>query len=293
MNGPAPVNSVVGPAVGAAVEAAEAAARAAGVLIRPVADLAGLAALDRLLAGIWQADASGPLLGTELLRALAKSGNYVAGAYDDDVPVGAAVAFFAAPAERELHSHITGVTAGALGRGVGFALKQHQRAWALRRGIATISWTFDPLVGRNAHFNLAKLAALPAEYLPNFYGAMHDRINGGDDSDRLLVRWELAASAVVAACAGQPHRCEPPPTAVVALSRSATGLPVPGPRKGETLLVAVPDDIEALRRRDSGAAKAWRVAVRDTLTALLADGARFAGFDRAGGYVLTRDEAGR
>ena len=276
--------------VGSAVGTAEAAARAAGVLIRPVSDLAELAALDRLLAGIWQADASGPLLTTELLRALAKSGNYVAGAFDGDTPVGAAVAFFSAPAERELHSHITGIAAGALGRGVGFALKQHQRAWALRRDIATISWTFDPLVGRNAHFNLAKLAAVPIEYLPNFYGVMRDRINGDDESDRLLVHWELAGSAVVAACAGRPRRCEPPPTAVVALRRSATGAPVAGSRQGDTLLVAVPDDIEALRRRDPGAAKEWRVAVRDALTTLLADGARFAGFDRAAGYVLTRGE---
>ena len=66
----------------------------------------------------------------------------------------------------------------AAGRSVGFALKLHQRAWALLRGVSEIAWTFDPLVSRNAYFNLVKLAARAGEYLPNFYGAMHDAING-------------------------------------------------------------------------------------------------------------------
>jgi len=276
-------------AVDAALAAADSAARAARVLVRPVSGLAELAALDGMLAGIWQGADRDVLLTTDLLRALAKSGNYVAGAFDGDTLVGGAVAFFAAPAERELHSHIAGVAAGAAGRSVGFALKQHQRAWALQRGIGTISWTFDPLVARNAYFNLGKLAATPTEYLTNFYGSMHDRINGDDDSDRLLVCWDLAAPAVVSAGAGEPRRCVRPPTATVALSRSPSGAPVPGSLRGRTLLVAVPPDVETLRRDAPGAAKDWRLALRDTLSALLADRARFAGFDRDGWYVLTRD----
>jgi predicted GNAT superfamily acetyltransferase len=281
--------------IAAALEAAGSAARAARVLVRPVSTLAELTTLDRMLAGIWQQDGSGVLLTTELLRALAKSGNYVAGAFDGGTLVGAAVAFFAAPGERELHSHIAGVAAGAAGRSVGFALKQHQRAWALQRGITTVSWTYDPLVARNAYFNLTKLGALPTEYLPNFYGAMHDRINGDDDSDRLLVRWDLAAPAVVAASAGRPRRCVRPPTATLALRRSPAGGPVPGQFRGQTVAVAIPEDIETLRRTAPGAAKEWRVAVRDTLSALLAGGLQFAGFDRDGWYVLTRgtEEHGR
>src|SRR5262245_42062925 len=94
--------------VAAAFEAAETAARAAGVVIRPVSGLAELEALDRVLAGIWQGDDQSPLLTTELLRALAKSGNYVAGAYHGDTPVAASAGFFSAPANRELHSHIAG-----------------------------------------------------------------------------------------------------------------------------------------------------------------------------------------
>jgi predicted GNAT superfamily acetyltransferase len=280
--------------IAAAMEAAEVAARASRVLVRPVSSLAELSTLDRLLAGIWE-DSEGSLLTTDLLRALAKSGNYVAGAFDGGTLIGASVAFFAAPGERELHSHIAGVAPSAAGRHVGFALKQHQRAWALQRGISTVSWTYDPLVARNAHFNLTKLAAVPTEYLPNFYGVMHDRINGDDESDRLLVRWDLAAPAVVAAGAGRPRRCVRPATATLALRRSAAGGPVPGLTRGETVAVAVPEDVESLRGSAPGLAKDWRVAVRDTLGVLLADGLRFAGFDRDGWYVLTRrtEEHGR
>ena len=58
-------------------------------------------------------------------------------------------------------------------------------------GVSEIAWTFDPLVSRNAYFNLIKLGADAVEYLPNFYGPMLDTINGDDDSDRLLIKWRL------------------------------------------------------------------------------------------------------
>jgi len=276
----------------AAMEAATAAARAARVLVRPVSSLAELTTLDRMLAGIWQDDASGPLLSTELLRALAKSGNYVAGAFDGGTLVGAAVAFFAAPGERELHSHIAGVSAAAAGRSVGFALKQHQRVWALQRGISTISWTFDPLVARNAYFNVVKLAARPIEYMPNFYGLMLDTLNGDGDSDRLLVRWSLRDPAVAEACGRSgEHRPDPVPVAgaVVAVGTAADGSPEPGRLDGATSVVAVPRDITALRASDPALAAHWRRAVRDAMTGLLAQGAAVVGFDRARGYVLRRN----
>ena len=243
--------------------------------VRTVSELAGLIEIDRLLGAIWGAEPGRGMLGAELLRALAKSGNYVAAAYEGSTLAGACVGFFGPPGERELHSHVAGVAPAAMGRAVGYQLKQHQRAWALDRGATRISWTFDPLVARNAFFNLAKLGAVPVEYLPDFYGVMHDRINGDDASDRLLVHWDLRAA--------EPLRADTT-GGVVALGRSGE----PGSLDGEKLLVAVPEDVETLRRLDPAAARRWRSAVRDTLTALLADGARFAGFDRAGWYVLRR-----
>jgi predicted GNAT superfamily acetyltransferase len=275
-----------------AVQVADAAALAAGVAVREVSDLGELAAVVALYADIWGRDATPPM-SLELLRAFTKAGNYVGGAFEDGRLVGACVGFFHAPAEDALHSHIAGVSADVLGRHVGFALKLHQRAWAMLRGVSEIAWTFDPLVSRNAWFNLVKLAARPVEYLPNFYGAMLDTINGEDDSDRLLVRWVLRDPAVVAACAGSTAPAlvadEIAAGAVVALGIGADGGPEPGPLDAPTSLVAVPADIAALRATDPALAQKWRLAVREALFALLTDGARVAGFDRTGWYVVRRE----
>jgi predicted GNAT superfamily acetyltransferase len=266
--------------VTAAQEAARA-AQAAGVQLREVNDLAGFGAVQQLFQGIWRPDPHNPPVTTELLRALTKAGNYVVAAYREARMVGACVAFFGPPREAAMHSHIAGVVPDLAGRSVGYAVKLHQRAWALERGVRTISWTFDPLVSRNAYFNLVKLGAAAQEYLPNFYGGMHDGINGGDETDRLLVRWELHV----------PSRAAAPRTgkAVIALGRTADGDPAVGSLDGDTLLVAVPTDVEALRASDSAQAKRWRGAVREVLAPLMADGAQVAGFDKTGSYVLRRE----
>jgi predicted GNAT superfamily acetyltransferase len=278
--------------VAAAADAADAAARASGVTVREVTTLDDLQEVYRLYDGIWRPDPQNPPVTTELLRALSKAGNYVAAAYDGPALVGACVAFFGAPADRAMHSHVAGVSAAALGRHVGFALKLHQRAWAMRRGVSVIAWTFDPLVSRNAYFNLAKLAASPAEYLADFYGAIRDDINAADDTDRLLVHWNLGAPAVTAACAGRPRvrdaATDRARGAVVGLGTSADGRPVSGSLDGDTVLVAVPPDIAALRSSDPGVARRWRTELRAVLGGLMAGGARVAGFDRSGWYVVER-----
>jgi predicted GNAT superfamily acetyltransferase len=275
-----------------AERAADAAARAAGVSVREIADLGELAAVCRLYDEIWRPDPHNPPVTAELLRALTKAGNYVVGAFDAGQLMGACVGFFGPPTEATMHSHIAGVSAAAHGRSVGFALKVHQRAWAMRRGVTTVGWTFDPLISRNAYFNVVKLGATPAEYLTNFYGGMHDGINANDDSDRLLVEWDLYAPSVAAACGGAVQPCDADGElargAVIGLARSAHGAPVAGTLDGATVLVAVPSDIETLRPADPGLAKEWRVAVREALAALMAGGARVAGFDRAGWYVVER-----
>ena len=272
------------PVVDHATQAAEAAARAAGVVVRELTDIAQMTNAVDLLAGIWGRAANPPVT-AELLRAFSKAGNYVAGAFEADRLVGACVAFFHAPAGSALHSHIAGVSAVAVGRGVGFALKLHQRAWALEREVSDVVWTFDPLVARNAYFNLGKLGARAVEYLPNFYGPMYDAINGDEDSDRLLVSWRLREyDGTRTRQAGQITA-----GAVHALGVGADGNPVPGQLDGALCLVAVPRDIEAMRASDPGMARRWRVAVREALTALDGSGGRIESFDPAGYYVVRRE----
>jgi predicted GNAT superfamily acetyltransferase len=261
-----------------ATAAAVAAAAAAGVVVRELYQMEQLKTAQRLFEEVWRpAEGNPPPVTGELLRALAHAGSYVVGAFAGTRMVGASAGFFTAPPETALHSHITGVAPGREHRGVGFALKVHQRAWALARGLATVVWTFDPLVARNAWFNLAKLGATPTGYLEDFYGPMTDAINAGMASDRLLLAWRLQDPEVAAACAGRPRRPPVPPGTEPALEIGPDLAPVPRATGALAVTVAVPPDVEGL---DPDGRRAWRAAVREALGGRLADGAAVTGFLR-------------
>ncbi len=281
-------------------EAAARTAKAAGVVIRELGTLAELDAMIALFDQIWDPDSGNSSLRLDMMRALTKAGNYASGAYDlaSGELLGGCTGFFGPPARAELHSHIAGVGPAGLGRSVGFALKVHQRAWCLRRGVRSIAWTYDPLIRRNAYFNLVKLGARPVEYLRNFYGTMDDAINGGTETDRVLVHWDLRSDLAVAACAGQVEAAsfgdERDRGAVVALSADRSGAPLdglaldgPAPDGARIVLVAVPADIEAMRLSDPALAGAWRTALREALSPLLGGGGRVTGFDKNGWYVVS------
>ena len=269
----------------AAARAADDAARAAGVDLIELRTGEEVAAAERVFTELWSTDGRPPVA-AEVLRALSHSGNYVAGAVRDGALVGASAAWLCVgdPGARStLHSHITGVRAGAQNGGAGFALKLHQRAWALRRAIDMIVWTFDPLIRRNAYFNLARLGAVVTEYHQHFYGDMVDAVNAGDDSDRCVASWDLIAARA------NPAPVEAPTGAVVLLDEHE-GRPVAGDPVGEgaVALIAVPEDIQALRATDRALAREWRVAVRDALGGALAAGFVADGMTRSGRYVLRR-----
>jgi predicted GNAT superfamily acetyltransferase len=271
--------------------AAAAAARDSGVRVVELDDLAALREVQSLFDSIWHPAPDNRPVTIELMRALTKAGNPLAGAYEGTQLVGACVGFFAAPAGTSLHSHVTGVAACAQRRSIGRALKLHQRAWALDRGITRITWTYDPLVRRNAWFNLARLAATPVEYLRDFYGRMDDTINADDQSDRLLTTWALDSQPVVDAVAGRPVTVDLSALraagAVVVVAPGPDGGPVvrPGPPDAPWL-VAVPPDVEALRATAPQLAARWRLAVRESLGTALDAGARVQGFAREGWYVV-------
>jgi predicted GNAT superfamily acetyltransferase len=191
------------------------------------------------------------------MRAIEHAGGYVVGAYAGDRLLAASTAFagFDADLRPTLHSHVTGVLPDGQGRGIGRALKLHQRAWAVERGIAAITWTFDPLVRRNAWFNLNVLGAVGVEYLVDFYGPMHDGLNAGQPTDRLFCRWDLAPGA--AAAPAEPG-----------------------------VVVPLPEDVEQLRRTDPDAAAEWRLAVRDAVVRAMSDGLVARCVDADGALVL-------
>lgn len=254
--------------------------------IRPLVTPAELAAVDELAGRIWRTDGAA-VVPRELLRVLAVTGSYVAGAFDGTRLVGFAVGILGRhDDELELHSHVAGVHPEAQNTGVGFALKLDQRNWALARGIGLITWTFDPLVRRNAVFNLAKLGAAVSDYLVDFYGDMADGVNAGQGSDRWWVRWQLASPRAAAAAAGNKEFLDG--GALRATGRllvdeqGHAGASI----DGDPLLCATPADVEALRVADPQAARMWRTAVRAALTSALDAGYHVAGITRDGCYVL-------
>ena len=276
---------------------ASAAALAAGVEMGLLLDASEARRTADLFSEVWGV-AGGPApISGDLIRALVFTGNYAAGAWAGTELVGASVAFLALHNGRlSLHSHITGVARAARSRSVGFALKQHQRAWALSHSIPEVTWTFDPLVRANARFNLVKLRAVAVSYLVDFYGEMQDGVNAGDRSDRCAVLWDLEAPQVVTASDGaQPAGAAPAGTAPEGTVLLAVG-PDDTPAVMDAgalavssgpLLCQVPADIVAMRVTDPGKARAWRDALGDTMGAAMAAGF-VAGFvTRDGWYVLT------
>lgn len=265
--------------VSAAAAEAERARNGAGVRVLPLDTLPAVREAAALFARVWRADPAASPLSAEVMRAVEHAGGYVFGAYAGEVLVGASAGFLGIDADRRplLHSHISGVL--AQGRGVGVALKLHQRAWALARGIAAVTWTFDPLVRRNAWFNLVKLGATGVEYLPDFYGPMTDGVNGGESSDRLFTRWDLLAPP------GGPVDAR----SAVLLLDDVDGTPVAtSATPGDRALLRLPADVEALRSSDAATATAWRIAVRQALVPAFADGFTVCGMTPAAELVLTR-----
>lgn len=261
--------------------------------IREISQIADLQLLERIFVDIWHRDGAPPI-SSELLRALAHTGNYVSAAYVLGELVGGCVGFLGRldGQDLHLHSHILGVLPRQQLRGAGFALKQHQRSWALARGIGEVTWTFDPLVRRNGYFNVCKLGADVAEYHDDFYGAMGDGINGDGASDRVLAVWRLDSERAVQAAAGSAAEPEVERLladgARVALREGADGAPETSPARASVLLCQAPADVVALRLARPDLADGWRRALRDTMGRALQDGYATVGMTRSGWYVLKR-----
>ena len=208
----------------------------------------------------WSMDA-GTEITSNLLQAMVHSGSYLSGAFINNKIVGAAFAFPATNSGLHLHSHMTAVLPEFRDQGVGYALKIDQWSWAKKKTYSHLSWTFDPLVRRNAKLNIAKLGVDISDYFPNFYGDMPDALNAGDESDRLMVSWH-------------------------------TDIDVPKARelitKPETadILIEIPEDIVAIRSKDQSESMKWRRQVREQFTAAFEKNGKVIGFSANNEYVV-------
>src|SRR6266704_2782395 len=100
------------------------AADQAQVKVIELREMADMHAVAELFVSRWTTPAPHSPLSPNLLRALAWTGNYVAGAFRDGQLLGASAGFLRqADAQPCLFSHTTSVLPGAESLGVGYALK--------------------------------------------------------------------------------------------------------------------------------------------------------------------------
>jgi len=259
---------------------ADAAAERAGVSLRPLTTVEDVEALLAVERAVWGEEALTP---SEMVIALAESGNVPLGAFEGRELV-AFVLGWAGVNQWDglhVHSHQLGALPDHRHRGVGYALKLAQRAQALDAGVGLIRWTFDPLVSRNAWFNLVKLGAIADRFLPNYYGRMTDELNRGDRSDRLLVRWDLDREPRGAAVARGEE--------VLSREGDAAGSPRPvrpASPSGGRALIRIPREYHALRTRDPTLARAWREATGIAFERCFDAGLVVDGFTEDSTYVL-------
>jgi predicted GNAT superfamily acetyltransferase len=146
-------------------------------------------------------------------------------------------------------SHLLAVRPGARNLGIGRWLKRYQRARVLAQGATTMYWTFDPLVARNAHFNLNRLGASVEEYVVDMYGSGRSSpVDRAIGTDRLIVRWDLKAGR-------RRHR-----------------------GRSSAIRIEIPRDIHRLRDRDPAGAASWRRATRRAFLSSMRRGLRVIGF---------------
>jgi predicted GNAT superfamily acetyltransferase len=223
-----------------------------------------------------------------ILRVSQKIGGVTAGAFDaNDRMIGFVFGLTGLREGRPAHwSDMLAVREEARGRHIGDRLKHFQRQQVQGIGVDVMLWTADPLVARNAHFNINRLGAMPVEYVENIYGAnTGSTLHGSLPTDRTVIAWQLSRVHAPHANAG---RAEPGDGGVpLANPLDHDGLPrFDDPGAAEAVRVQVPVDLVAVQRAGGDDAMRWRLSVRESFNACLAAGLTVTRFVRPTPHTL-------
>jgi predicted GNAT superfamily acetyltransferase len=292
--------------------------------IRPVEDLQAL---------VWPGDER-EIVPANLMRASVHHGGVLIGAFlpenvsspeEGDRPSGSSLlgfvfgfpGMYSTPDGPRLqhHSHMLAVHPSYRDQGIGFALKRAQWQMVRRQGIDRITWTYDPLISRNAYLNITRLGAVCKSYLPNCYGEMRDGLNAGLPSDRFMVDWWVNTSRVNRRLSKRPratldlaHYLAGGAEVINPTRFNERGLPIPADYRDlpefyatedrpAFTLVEIPVDFQELRGMDRDLALAWRIQTRPYFQALFELGYLVTDFIHLTGgqgrayYVLTYGES--
>jgi predicted GNAT superfamily acetyltransferase len=267
--------------------------------LRSFGDLSQLKAVEKEVWGLADED----VLPLTMIIACHAAGNIFLGAFDKDKLVGFALGIFGQEQGRtNIHSHMLGVLEPYRRHDLGFRLKQAQRDRALALGVREMTWTYDPLQSRNAHFNFAKLGIVADTYKVDFYGPQTSSMLHQNGTDRLWVRWLLTSRRVRDRLAGKDARAE----TLDALRHLAPLVRFNGngqPARADLaeslarqrVSIEVPGDILEVERTDMALAREWRAATRWAFTEALKAGFFVAEYCRSirgqqgpGAYLLQK-----
>ena len=204
-----------------------------------------------------------------ILMLTQKVGGVAAGAFSDD---GRMVGFvYGLTGFRDgmpVHwSHMLAVEPAFEGMGIGRQLKELQRDLMLARGIKLVSWTFDPLVARNAHLNFNKLGAVVTEYVQDMYGTdTGSLLHSGLGTDRFIVDWPLEEKRVEDTLAGRRANLDSRVTAAPIVNTDESGtevVPVEVDLPDSSVVrIEIPRDIEQIKAESMDLGKRWRSGTR-------------------------------
>jgi predicted GNAT superfamily acetyltransferase len=204
-------------------------------------------------------------------------------------------------------SHQLGVHPDYRNQGLGFALKRAQWQMVRHQGLDLITWTYDPLLSRNAYLNIARLGAVCSTYKQNIYGDMRDELNEGLPSDRFQVDWWVNTQRVQLRLSRRPRRPldlahflsagariinptqvgenqlpRPIPITPEQIEDATQGknekslplieAPTGGEQDRNLILVEIPSDFMTIRVADPGLALEWRLHSRQIFEDLLTRG---------------------
>ncbi|MEO6332417.1 MAG: hypothetical protein ABIP09_07695 [Gemmatimonadaceae bacterium] len=197
-------------------------------------------------------------------------------------------------------SDMLAVREGMQNHGLGRRLKEFQRNEVRSVGATRIYWTYDPLVARNAHFNLNRLGVRVVEYVPDMYGTnTGSALHNGVGTDRFIVDWPVAPSEATrpdVRLAAEPSvqglnaapilNATTPDGSDLEVSRFSALLP-------PIVRVEIPADIFSVLAQSAERAAHWRATTRLAFQWALASGYKIQRFQHEassgrGFYSLTR-----
>ncbi|NQU31079.1 MAG: GNAT family N-acetyltransferase [Anaerolineae bacterium] len=270
--------------------------------------------IERLADDIWR---GGPLdvVPAHIILAFVHNGGLAIGAFQDEEMVGFVFGFpgisiIGQETRIKLCSHQMGVHPDHRGKDLGFMLKKAQWQRVRQAGIDQITWTYDPLLSKNAYLNIARLGAVCNTYKRNEYGDMVDELNAGVASDRFQIDWWTHTKRVSQRL-DEENRTVPGlrnyqqadiQTLHTPETDSNSGLLRPPSKytspSGSLALVEIPTNFQALRETDISLARDWRFFTRDIFEEGFSTGYLVTDFiyDRSqksprGFYILTKGES--